>query len=517
MAPMQHLKNLVSDKRVKTTSSPPYLLSLRSSNTFIIGTICVAVFTDLFLYGIIVPVIPRALEERAGVPQKDVQKWVSILLAVYGGALLVGSPLSGWWADRSSSRRLPLLLGLFALGGSTVMLCLARTIVLFIMGRVLQGFAAAVVWTVGTALLVDTVGQNSIGEVLGWTSVSMAVAILLAPLLGGLVYERAGYYSVYYMSFSLIALDIVLRVFLVEKKIARKWTVTQPAVSESALAVGETTDSTQEKDHEVHENSRVPVITNTNNSPIPEDEPIPRSRGLPPVFTLLASRRLLIALWGCIVQGSLMTAFDSVVPLFVMETFGWNSTGAGVVFLCITIPSFASPYIGHLADTHGPRWLSVLGFLIVIPFWILLRLVTHNTLGQKALFCVLLTLIGVGLCLVMPPLMAEITYVVEAKEKERPGRFGATGAYAQAYGLFIAAFAAGSLIGPVWAGYVNNAAGWGTMSWSLAVFSFFGAVPCLFYTGGDLWAENAKTGRERPVGRPVSVEGIEEARVGSTN
>ena len=98
--------------------------------------------------------------------------------------------------------------------------------------------------------------------------------------------------------------------------------------------------------------------------------------------------------------------------------------------------------------------------------------------------------------------MAEVTYVVEAKEKANPGRYGSTGAYAQAYGLFIAAFAAGTLIGPVWAGYVRDAAGWGTMTWSLGLFSFTGAVPCLIWTGGLITKDNAKTGAERAVGGP---------------
>ncbi|KAG9229558.1 hypothetical protein BJ875DRAFT_341633, partial [Amylocarpus encephaloides] len=69
----------------------PYLLEIRSSKVFIIFTVAVAVFTDIFLYGIIVPVIPFALSERSGVAEDQVQKWVSVLLSVYGGALLVGS------------------------------------------------------------------------------------------------------------------------------------------------------------------------------------------------------------------------------------------------------------------------------------------------------------------------------------------------------------------------------------------------------------------------------------------
>ena len=72
--------------------------------------------------------------------------------------------------------------------------------------------------------------------------------------------------------------------------------------------------------------------------------------------------------------------------------------------------------------------------MLAIPPWILLRLVTYNSIRQKVLLCALLALIGLALACVFPPLMAEITYVVEAKEKAYPGRYGSNGAYAQAYG-----------------------------------------------------------------------------------
>lgn len=167
--------------------------------------------------------------------------------------------------------------------------------------------------------------------------------------------------------------------------------------------------------------------------------------------------------------------------------------------------------MGWASDKYGPRRLTVAGFVLAIPFWVLLHLVTHDSLGQKVLFCALLSLIGVALTLAMPPLMAEITYVVEAKEKESPGRFGTTGAYAQAYGLFVTALAAGTLIGPVWAGYVRTDAGWGTMSWSLGLFGLSAAVPCLVYTGGLITEANAKTSEERAAGRPSERQTVERA------
>lgn len=48
-------------------SKPPFWLQLRSSDSFITGTVFLAVFTDLFLYGVIVPVVPFALGGKAGV------------------------------------------------------------------------------------------------------------------------------------------------------------------------------------------------------------------------------------------------------------------------------------------------------------------------------------------------------------------------------------------------------------------------------------------------------------------
>ncbi|CAD6440347.1 c0c59c18-4149-4ee3-8936-c40daf1feff5 [Sclerotinia trifoliorum] len=504
---MGRIQNFILGRRVDPSSPPPHFLKIRSSNFFIISTICVAVFTDIFLYGIIVPVVPFSLTSRAGVPEASVQSWVSILLAVYGAALLAGSPISGWYADHSSSRRVPLLIGLIAMVGSTVMLCLAKSVALLVLGRIFAGLSASIVWTVGLALLVDTVGQAEIGETLGYVSLSMSLGILVAPLLGGVVYEKAGYYAVFYMSFGLLVMDIFLRLVLVEKKLARQW-----LDDETVTDVG--TGSNSENSPAGNENTADTMSRNVNNTTTDEEkatqsEPSGTTAATPTVphkiskwpaiFSLLKSKRLCAALWGCIVQASLMSSFDSVIPLFVQETFHWDSVGAGLIFLALMVPSFAAPVVGWVCDQYGPRWPCVAGFCFAIPFWVLLRLVTHDSLNQKVLLCALLALIGVSLTCVLPGLTAEISYIVEAKEKQIPGRFGKNGAYAQAYGLFTAAFAAGTLIGPIWAGYVKDYAGWGTMTWSLGLFSLTGALPCLIYTGGLITEVNAKTAEERAV------------------
>ena len=520
---------------VGSSTKAPALLKFRSSKTFIIVTVSSAVFTDLFVYGIVVPVLPFALTSRANIDPAKIQTWISIFLAVYGAALLTSAPIFGWLADKSSSRRLPLILGLLALGGSTAMLCVGNSIAVLATGRVLQGISAAVVWVVGLALLVDTVGPDEVGQAMGYVSLSMSLAMLVAPLLGGVVFAAAGYYAVFAMSFGLMVLDIFLRLVMIEKKVAARWLSPQTRQAEPKTVPA--TDARQS----VNDIEMDAVTKDDANAQVATDQPVDRpdlQRGvttkstrsaaeevlrestppllkhwtarLPPVIWLLSSRRLLSAVWACTVQAILLTAFDSILPLFVRDTFHWDSLGAGLIFLPIVVVSFIGPVVGYLSDKHGPRWYAIAGYVLACPFLILLRLVHENTLQQKVLLCALLALIGICLTLVITPMMAEITYAVDAKAARRaPGFFGKNGAYAQAYSLFNVAWAAGCVIGPLLAGMVNQTQGWNSATLILGCISIFTAVPTAIWTGGSIFKKRRRRREER---RAAAEAGIETAR-----
>lgn len=78
----------------------------------------------------------------------------------------------------------PLLIGLLALFASTLLLCLGTSLPLLVVGRILQGVSAAIVWTVGLALLADTVEHEKIGQAMGYVAISMSVSVLMGPLWG---------------------------------------------------------------------------------------------------------------------------------------------------------------------------------------------------------------------------------------------------------------------------------------------------------------------------------------------
>ncbi|GAW17780.1 hypothetical protein ANO14919_072470 [Xylariales sp. No.14919] len=149
---------------------PPWALRWRSNTLFIIATVAIGLFTDLFLYGLVVPVLPFMLRSRLSIPDNEIQSYVSNLLAAYAGASVVSSVPAGWIADRTNSRQAPFLSGLAALLAATIMLALGKSVAVLVVARILQGVSAAVVWTIGLAMVLDTVGPQNLGKVIGSVS-----------------------------------------------------------------------------------------------------------------------------------------------------------------------------------------------------------------------------------------------------------------------------------------------------------------------------------------------------------
>ncbi|KAE8146099.1 MFS transporter [Aspergillus avenaceus] len=441
---------------------PPWLLRYRSSTAFIVATVWTSSFTDYFLYAMIVPVMPTALVERAGVPYQDREYWVSVLLMCEAAVAFICCPLFGYIIDVSPTRQFPFLLGLILLGASMGLLSLAHTVGLFIVARLLQGGATAMVAVAGLALLTDSVAFDNLGQTIGYLGSAIALGFLLGPLLGGLVYNAAGYQAVFGMAFALIALDMVMRILVIEKKVARKY--------------HDDPDSTNPESH-----PREYDYNTFNNTP--QEPPKPQK----PALLLIARQpRVLISSWALLVQGILYSAFDATLPVFVESHFGWGPFGAGLTFLPSSITALFEPYFGSLADKHGPRKIALIGYTLLTPPLFLLRYVTTHTTPQVTLLITLLTLIGALNNLTLPALFVETQRVLDDMERERPGIFGPKGAVAQAFGIQTMAQFLGLFLGPLWGGFLEWRFGWGVMSGSLAVLVAVTAVPVFWLGGPDI-------------------------------
>ena len=301
-----------------------------------------------------------------------------------------------------------------------------------------------------------------------------------------MIYAHGGYYAVFGLMFAMLGIDAFLRLVMIERKDAQQW------LPYDELQSGP--DDARDKSNYLNIVASCPQSPGTSRTadgagdarPIETTSCGQRSKyRLPPRLRLILSSRMLVGLAGGFLQSSLNVAFDSTLPLIVNMLFGWQQTGQGLIFIAILLPSLLQPVFGGLTDTHGQgrRLLAAGGCLLATPAFILLRLVTDNTLEQKALLCALLVVIGLAMAIAMPAIIAEIGATVADAEKNDPeaikGSVIATG-----WSLVNAAYAAGCLIGPLFAGFILNAAGWQTMTWCLGLLSASTGLFLLLCLGG---------------------------------
>lgn len=106
---------------------------------------------------------------------------------------------------------------MIALGASTVLFVIARSLPVLIIARGLQGFSGAAVWVVGLAIIADNVPPDRVAEAMGHTSIALTWGALLGPVIGGVMYEKLGFYGTFAIPGGLIIVDVVLRFAMIEE------------------------------------------------------------------------------------------------------------------------------------------------------------------------------------------------------------------------------------------------------------------------------------------------------------
>ncbi|KER00246.1 hypothetical protein AUEXF2481DRAFT_34452 [Aureobasidium subglaciale EXF-2481] len=457
----------------------PAGIKWRSNTLFIVSTVAVGLFTDLFLYGLVVPILPYMLQDRVGLPENQIQSHVDGLLAAYAGASVVFSPIAGVLADKTSTRQGPFLLGLVALSLATILLFLGSSVPVLVVARVLQGCSAAVVWTIGLALLIETVGRENLGKTIGSIFSFISVGNLLAPLLGGVLYDKTGYAGVFGIGFAILTIDFLMRLLVIEKKVARRYNFTEPADgSEEASAVHD--------DDEAARGEEEPLLGNKAQSEyyrIPDDQPtIVRKVQILPC---LKNPRLVAALVVAFVQAALLGSFDATIPTIGQEFFNFSSLEAGILFLPLGgFDLILGPVFGWAVDKYGTKLAAVGGYTFLVPCLVLLRLPHAGGKDQIILYGALLGLCGVGLAAIGAPSIVEAGTIVESYYEANPEFFGNEGPpYSQLYGLTSMVFSAGLAVGPELAGEFKQMIGYGNMNIILAVICGFTAALSFFYIG----------------------------------
>ncbi|GAA5956568.1 hypothetical protein JCM3765_003486 [Sporobolomyces pararoseus] len=464
------------------TGKPPIFLRVRSSTWWIALCVGFGVLVDLASYSIIVPVIPFRLEALG---YNDIGSKTGWLVAAYAGGLIVSSPPVAFIGAKYKNRQIPLIVGLLFMIGAIIMFMEANSFALMVVARILQGFSGTVLWTIGLALVTDSVPEERAGVVLGQVMIGFSIGQGIGPPAGGAIYQKFGWRGPFVFILIIVVIDLLMRLVIVEKHQALKWVQNGGVVIKGFEAPGyhnnegksenEKQQEVEEEDVEartLHESSnpgnkiqktekpetpdqiggvgssttdhqcqqQQTVVVDNASSESPKSKLPSHWTGL---FEMMKNPRALTSFALTLLNGFTVGGLaDSAMTIYLNDHYGLNSQGAGLVYLAIVIPVFfASPVAGWWVDRYGTKWIMFLGLILATLAYPLLIIK-----GPLALFVFFLVILGIGFSFFLTPITVDLNIVATESAK------GITTPHV--FGMFNMAFSIGSLVGPIVAGQI---------------------------------------------------------------
>ncbi len=147
----------------------------------------VAVFLDVVGFGLIIPVLPRLIEEVGHIGLDDAARIGGWLFAMFSLAQFVFSPLAGALSDRVGRRPL-LLLAISGLAVDYVVQALSPTILWLFVGRLIAGVCGSS-YVIAGACIADVSSPENRARSFGRMTAAFGLGFVLGPAIGGLLGE----------------------------------------------------------------------------------------------------------------------------------------------------------------------------------------------------------------------------------------------------------------------------------------------------------------------------------------
>ncbi|KAF8550301.1 MFS general substrate transporter [Imleria badia] len=466
----------------------PWGLKWRSSVPFITAAVGVGITTDLLVYSIIIPVMPFQLERLKYHSVSALTGW---LLCAYSVGLVLSTIPIAMFAERSSSRRAPLTIGLFALLGAQVLLMEAPNYALMAVARVLQGISSSMIWVVGLALLCDTAPEQNVARQLGFAMTGLSIGLMVGTPAGGSLYTRFGFRAPFIFGEICTLVDLILRLLIIERDVALRWGY-DPATRQHVNVVADleapslshrspdNAGSSPEQNTTVVDPEPTPSTLDSrtpsaNNLTLSEISLVRKPLPMLSVIRLLGqSSRAVVALIMSLIYGTVNSMQEPSLPLHLQAVWNYNSEKVGLVYMAGLLPALiSSPLAGILVDRIGADYITTTCLLLTLPWWIILAL-----RKSIAVFIVALALQSFFVSGVVPPVTAELATV----SRRMPGV-----GYAHVYGAFNLAFGIGTAVGPIIGGQVYGRAkhGWTALCCITAGLITICIALAFCYTGDD--------------------------------
>ena len=186
--------------------------SLESSQSVVLGILCLGVFSTALDQTVVVAALPSVMRDLE-IPLTDLDK-ASWIVTGYLVSYTVAMPLAGRLSDvYGRIRMFQAALVLFSIGSALV--AVAPDFSWIVSARVIQAFGGGATVPIGLAMAVAAVAPEKRGVAIGLVAASAEAGSVLGPLYGGAIIEWIGWRWIFWLdipqSFILIALLAVLR------------------------------------------------------------------------------------------------------------------------------------------------------------------------------------------------------------------------------------------------------------------------------------------------------------------
>jgi DHA1 family tetracycline resistance protein-like MFS transporter len=151
----------------------------RAAATFIFLTVAL----DMLAMGMIVPVLPKLIENFEGGNAASAATMIGIFGFMFAGIQFLFSPVLGALSDKLG-RRPVVLMSNFGLGADYVVMALAPTLPWLFLGRVISGLTSSSVPT-AMAYMADVTPQEKRAAAFGMLNAAFGIGFVVGPAMGG--------------------------------------------------------------------------------------------------------------------------------------------------------------------------------------------------------------------------------------------------------------------------------------------------------------------------------------------
>ncbi|MFN8510948.1 MAG: TCR/Tet family MFS transporter [Deinococcaceae bacterium] len=211
---------------------------MREQKTAALSFILITMLIDVLGIGLVIPVMPAILKPFTVGPDEQAY-WYGVLGALYGAMQFLFAPFLGAFSDRFG-RRPVLLLSLLGLALDYVLIAMAPSLMVLVIGRIISGITGAN-FTVAQAYISDVTPPEKRAQSFGLSGAVFGIGFVLGPILGGLLGDQDPHLP-FWVAAGLTGLNLLYGYFVLPESLTPEnrnrmtWSKINPLTSLYALS-----------------------------------------------------------------------------------------------------------------------------------------------------------------------------------------------------------------------------------------------------------------------------------------